>query len=75
MENRRFLAAGFCLLLLLGAGCTAGRRQAATPRSVPERPEGVFHVVQAGQTLWRIARAYGIALEALAETNGIDVTA
>lgn len=35
-------------------------------------PDGVFHVVEPGQTLWRIARAYGVPLEALARVNGIS---
>jgi murein DD-endopeptidase MepM/ murein hydrolase activator NlpD len=30
-----------------------------------------MHIVQAGQTLWRIARAYNVPLETLAEANGI----
>jgi len=39
----------------------------------PGEPEdGVVHIVQPGQTLWRIARAYDIPLDKLAETNGID---
>jgi lipoprotein NlpD len=37
----------------------------------PELPEGIFHVVRQGQTLWRIARAYGIAVDELARANGI----
>lgn len=37
----------------------------------PEEPTGIFHVVQAGQTLWRIARAYGTTVELLAEANAI----
>ena len=31
----------------------------------------MFHVVENGQTLWRIARAYGIALDELARANDI----
>ena len=37
-----------------------------------EAPEGVVHIVQPGQTLWRIARAYGVPLETLAEATGIE---
>ncbi len=37
-----------------------------------EQGDGVVHVVQLGQTLWRIARAYDIPLDRLAEANGID---
>ncbi|HEX6850793.1 MAG TPA: M23 family metallopeptidase [Candidatus Polarisedimenticolaceae bacterium] len=37
----------------------------------PDEPTGIFHVVQAGQTLWRIARAYGTTVEQLADANAI----
>jgi murein DD-endopeptidase MepM/ murein hydrolase activator NlpD len=37
-----------------------------------DAPDGVVHIVQPGQTLWRIARAYGIPLETLAQANGIE---
>jgi murein DD-endopeptidase MepM/ murein hydrolase activator NlpD len=37
-----------------------------------EAADGNVHIVQAGQTLWRIARAYGVPLDRLAEANGID---
>lgn len=33
---------------------------------------GVVHVVEPGQTLWRIARTYGVPLAILARTNAID---
>jgi murein DD-endopeptidase MepM/ murein hydrolase activator NlpD len=35
-------------------------------------PEGVFHVVRDGQTLWRIALGYGVPLESIVASNGID---
>ena len=31
-----------------------------------------MHIVQPGQTLWRIARAYDVPLDTLAERNGIE---
>jgi len=34
--------------------------------------DGVMHIVQPGQTLWRIARAYDVPLDTLAERNGIE---
>ena len=43
---------------------------AAADAEEPE-PAGIFHVVQAGQTLWRIARAYGLDVETLATANAI----
>jgi murein DD-endopeptidase MepM/ murein hydrolase activator NlpD len=37
-----------------------------------EPVDGIVHIVQAGQTLWRIARAYDVDVGKLAEANGID---
>jgi len=37
----------------------------------PPQTTVVIHVVEAGQTLWRIARAYGLTVDELAEANGI----
>lgn len=36
-----------------------------------ESGDGVMHIVQPGQTLWRIARAYDVPLETIARANGI----
>jgi murein DD-endopeptidase MepM/ murein hydrolase activator NlpD len=53
---------------------------AARPPPIPLAPQdlhdepavvGVVHVVRRGETLYRIARTYGIPLADLAETNGI----
>jgi len=69
---------GVGLLLLALAGC-AGRPlpQQSTPApSPPPQDEaearGVRHLVQPGQTLWRIARVYGVPLEEIAAANGIE---
>ena len=61
------------------AACAAAPR---APRPVPfplaaaghDEPEiaGVLHVVKRGETLYRIARAYGIDAADLMETNGIS---
>src|SRR5262249_11677430 len=46
--------------------------QAPPPRAAePEMNEGVFHIVQPGQTLWRIARAYGVSIATIAQVKGI----
>lgn len=67
-----FLAA----LALAAAGCrTPGetRRHAGVDEleDGPLRRKGVLHPVARGQTLWRIARAYGITLQELAEVNDV----
>ena len=59
---------------------TAGPKAAAevapavvpAPQAAPEDPpDGVVHVVQPGQTLWRIARAYDVPLDTVLAANGI----
>jgi membrane-bound lytic murein transglycosylase D len=44
---------------------------AATPRIAPAPRAGV-HVVQAGDTVWRIARQYGVPVKLLVKWNGLD---
>lgn len=47
----------------------------ALPDGMPHRPadaKGVVHPVEKGQTLWRIARAYSLTLQELAEVNDIE---
>ncbi len=64
------------------AGCSA-RRAAPADAAAAGPPEagsraterggkGVVHVVARGETLWRIARTYGVPLDELARVNGID---
>lgn len=38
----------------------------------PDVPAGVFHRVEPGQTLWRIARAYGVGLDQLRSANDVS---
>src|SRR5262245_42348151 len=44
----------------------------AEPETPQELPDGVVHVVQPGQTLWRIARAYDVPLDTVVAANGIE---
>jgi murein DD-endopeptidase MepM/ murein hydrolase activator NlpD len=53
-------------------GPSEPERQASRDTQEAEAADGVVHIVQPGQTLWRIARAYDIDIGRLAETNGID---
>lgn len=54
----------------------ADLRQVKPPqqdKGSPEaEPAGVFHVVRAGQTLWRISRVYGVPVEQLVAVNRLD---
>jgi LysM repeat protein len=75
----RIVPAASALLLLaaLACACAGGpaRRPAPAPQPVPAPrtdESGVWHVVQPGETLWRIAHTYEVPLERLAEVNGIS---
>lgn len=39
---------------------------------INRQPSGVYHRVKQGETLYRIARAYDVSIEALAKANDID---
>jgi murein DD-endopeptidase MepM/ murein hydrolase activator NlpD len=75
------------LLLLSSLGCAGSKRPAVeqpfsvpatrvdaaeTAESEPATTGEVVHVVQPGQTMWRIARTYGLTPEELARANGIQ---
>ena len=64
-QSRRVLYFLLAVLLIAIYSC------APPPRPKRAPPGGVYHIVTRGQTLWRIARAYGVELERLAEVNGI----
>ena len=83
MTVRAARACAAALALASLAGCPApAHRQAVRAPPVPlVAPEprhdepalaGVIHVVRRGETLWRIARTYGIDPADLMETNGIS---
>jgi membrane-bound lytic murein transglycosylase D len=45
---------------------------AATPRKIASAPGTGVHVVQAGDSVWRIAKRYGISAKQLVTWNGLD---
>jgi len=55
------LLAAWALLLAAPVG--------AVPKRTAAKPKGAVHVVQPGQTLFRIAQAYGVPLATLVEAN------
>jgi murein DD-endopeptidase MepM/ murein hydrolase activator NlpD len=82
-RRRTFAAAAVPLVaVLVMGGCAGGRRDAVPASELPLKPAtavtagpdgaGVRHIVEEGQTLWRIAKTYGVAVDVLAEVNGID---
>lgn len=75
-----------CAVLLVAAACSGRQARIEPIPPAPsaetaevagkspgdaERPP-LVHVVRPGETLWRIARRYGVPLELLAKQNGID---
>ena len=61
---------GAAAITLLITCAHLGPQAARSKGKNPDSP-GVVHVVENGQTLWRIARAYGIELDELARANDI----
>jgi len=74
----RTLIALLVLAGLAAAGCGGPRREVVQatdmqPESRPvASPQGVWHVIEAGQTLWRIAKVYEVSLDELSRVNDID---
>ena len=58
----------------------AGARAAAAPPAAEPAPEpaerapppGIDHTLAEGQTLWEVARAYGVGVGAITEANGLE---
>ena len=71
---RAFRIGGLAAVALLAVACAGRATSPVVERSEPTSPtaDGVFHTVEPGQTLWRIARAYGVDVEALRRINRID---
>jgi len=63
--------------LLLLSGCVAVERPAPgvkveRPATAPTaKPSGVYHKVQKGETIWRIAQAYGVSIDEIIRANNI----
>ena len=88
MRAAAFRTSILATLLAASAGCAGSARPpvapppataparapaaAKTPATGTDVPEGIFHVVRKGQTLWRIARAYGVTVEELIAANKIE---
>jgi murein DD-endopeptidase MepM/ murein hydrolase activator NlpD len=51
---------------------SASATRPAEPRAALDESDGVFHVVQRGQTLWRISRTYGVDVELLERANALE---
>ena len=58
--------------LILSLGCALPKPYRPAEKISPRDFGGIYHVVEKGQTLWRISRAYGVDLETLQWVNNID---
>ena len=62
-----------CFLSLAGCGTTQVETKAAPViTAASSAQKGVYHKVRKGETVWRIAKSYGIALEDLVKANQIS---
>ena len=66
IEGKRCVRPLLVLVFFSVAGCAS-----QTTISKP-RPQGTYHVVTAGETLFRIGKAYGLSYQELARVNGIQ---
>jgi lipoprotein NlpD len=66
------LPAALAALLALAACPRVARPTLDADRHAEPDVDGAVHVVQPGETLWRIARRYGVLPEALARANGLS---
>jgi lipoprotein NlpD len=77
----RCLIGGACSFVLLCMSCRHNASSAndayhtASVTADKMRHSGVYHEVKQGQTLWSIARAYGVDVQTLARVNQVSDTA
>jgi murein DD-endopeptidase MepM/ murein hydrolase activator NlpD len=64
------------IFVLAGSGCTplppAGK--GCTRTTTRPSGKGVRHTVRRGETLWRISKAYGVAVAEIQDANGLEST-
>lgn len=59
------------VLLWIGASVAVVQAQSGDPPSQATAPQVTVHIVQRGETLFSIARQYGLTVDAIAHANGI----
>jgi len=62
----------FLSVTLFVGGCARHGVAPERPSPPPERKEGVYHVAERHQTLYRICKTYGVDLKRVASLNGIS---
>ena len=72
-----FLSSVFCLLFsVFNSGCARAPHRLTPPPSFPAQapaavPTGIYHTVQHGETVYRIAKYYGVSVNDLMRANRI----
>ena len=77
MMRRLIVPAAILAGLMVLSGCAASTLEYGTTGYVPSPPssqafptlQGSYHIVKPGETLWRIARSYGLDPQMLASAN------
>ncbi|MBU1044232.1 MAG: peptidoglycan DD-metalloendopeptidase family protein [Candidatus Omnitrophica bacterium] len=62
------------ILLILASGCSARQKSNTPPKPlvvIAPQTKGEYYTVKRGETLWSIAKCYGVNLKQLAEFNKI----
>src|SRR5205814_7941417 len=76
----RCLTGGLCFIVLLCTSCRHTPSHASGVRTTVEVATdkvarlGIYHEVKQGQTLWSIARAYGVDMQRLIRVNKLADT-
>jgi murein DD-endopeptidase MepM/ murein hydrolase activator NlpD len=68
------LALGGCATVPEGPWTEATAIPVATLEQARQEPAGSYHQVQRGETLWRIARSYGVDVHAISSVNRLTNT-
>src|SRR3989338_8210404 len=69
--TKRFRHISVCVLLSIGGCATVPISPATHPAQAIPVLQGSYHQVYPGETLWRIARSYGLDAQTLASVNGL----
>lgn len=70
MRGLGVLLGGLVVAGWIVSGCSAPPRRPVEPTR--PKVKGVYHTVKRHQTLWRIAKTYGVDMGELAKANGIE---
>ncbi len=64
----------FSILIVFSSGCATTEYKSLPEipvKKITEKPKGSYHKVKKGQTLWFIAKAYGVSVEEVIAANNI----